>query len=152
MKKLLSLLILFSLVTSFFIPAAVFAAGANEPESVDSPQANCTHTEYGYTKSYYYSYTRLNGSYHEVYKTEKRTCKNCQIVYYTGSPEALPMEKHSGTFKVDKNVHIGDPSTHYYTKTGTCYICRGRAEFQYSTGCTASRCNEIASVGRPEIK
>lgn len=150
MKKLFSLFILFALIVTLFVPFTVLAAQTDQNENSISSQINCSH-EGGYTRSYYYSYISLDDTYHERYRTERRTCNSCNAVYYIGSPEPLELEKHPDIFKIDKNVHVGDPSTHYYTKSRTCDKCYNKVTKKYLTGCTASRCYEIVSIDRPEI-
>lgn len=139
MKKILC--ILMSLVLAFALFAPISATAAEIPaDGQVAPLASCNHSSY--TTSYYYSYIFMDNTYHEVYRTERRTCNNpnCGDVFYTGNPQMLSLEKHTCTLSFEKSVHLGDPSGHYYLYSGKCTVCKTRVERIVPSACTPGNC------------
>lgn len=140
MKKTVSILIAIALLLALALP--VLAA---TPQTDADTQASCSHSSY--TTSYIYSYVFSGYTYHEVYRTERRTCKSCNSIFYTGNPEALRSEKHSGTPTYVKSEHVGDYTQHYYIYGTTCTVCKTWYEQHKPAYCTAVQCIDPYALG-----
>lgn len=140
MKKTVRILITVTLLLALALP--VLAAA---PQTDADTQASCSHTSY--TTSYIYSYVFSDYTYHEVYRTERRTCKSCNSVFYTGNPEQLRLAAHSGTLTFIKGDHVGDYSNHVHIYGGYCTICNEWYEEHRKSGCTSYRCIDPMSLG-----
>lgn len=146
MKKTLCILIVSLFVLSVTAPISVFAA-SSIPEEI-ATQANCSHSNY--TSEYYYSYIYMNDNSHEAYRTERRQCNNCSDIFYTGKPEPLPLEAHSGSVSYIRSVHVGNYSGHYYVYGGTCVKCNHYYEEKRTASCRSEVCIDPYSLRNSE--
>lgn len=134
------------LILTIMAPISVFAATGSE----EVEPCACSHSSY--TSTYYYSYIHMDNDYHEVYRTERRQCNTCKDYFYTGNPEALPLERHSGSLSFIRSVHDGPPATHYYVNGGVCNYCHGYYETTTRAYCTSAGCVEVNSIVEHETQ
>lgn len=139
MKKTVSILIAITLLLTLALPAL-----AAEPQADADTQASCSHSSY--TTSYIISYEDISESYHKVYRNERRICKSCNSVFYTGASEFVGLEDHPD-YTFFKGEHVGDYTQHYYIYAISCTTCKAWYEKHIPAYCTAVRCIDPYSLG-----